>query len=491
MKNKLFKIVLASSILFVSCKKEDTYDIIPGETQTTAFIFTTASGQEGAVIGAYNNAQGADFLSGRALTYVDLLGDDVFDRQGFFGDVPRWNALSNNGIPTALWGQAYLTIGGANRAIAGITANPGVVSATKAAQLVAEAKFLRAVSHFYLVNFFAQTYTFTADASHIGVPVITTSYTSAPPANIPRNTVKQVYDQILLDLNDALANLPTSYSAVYQTRTRATKAAAAAMLARVHLYMGNWAAANTNATAVINGTYGAYALRPTPNGAFGSATNNQTNESIWSIPNSTQDNPNTNNALPQHFHPNGRADLPLSTNFTGAGNTYFAADDRRRTTMIIPGVAATNTTAFVFTNKYPQTTSRADWSPILRFAEVVLIAAEAQARLDAGVSASAVTNLNLVRDRARVSAPQYTVASFANKTELINAILGERRIELVAEGHRFWDLMRNKLPVVNKKDNDGTTNLPTLAANSQKAIWPIPQREIDASGGVLVQNPGY
>jgi hypothetical protein len=492
MKNNFLKFLFVSSLLIASCKKEDTYDIIPGETTTSGLQFSTPQGQEGAVIGAYNNAQGAEFLSGRALVYVDLMGDDVFDRQGFFGDVPRFNALSNNGLASGFWATGYLTIGGANRAIKGITENPGVVTATKANQLIGEAKFLRAVSHFYLVNMFAQTYTFTSDASHIGVPVITTSFGSATGANTPRNTVKQVYDQILLDLNDALANLPNSYTGVYQTRTRATKAAAAAMLARVYLYMGDWARANTNASAVIAGTYGAYALRPTPNGAFGSATNNQTNESIWSIPNSTQDNPNTNNALPQHYFPNGRADLPLSSNFLDiATNPFFAMDDLRRTNMIVPGVAATNTTAFRFTNKYPQTTTRADWSPILRYAEVLLTSAEAKARLATGVDASAITHLNLVRDRARVSASQYSVTSFATKQDLINAVLGERRIELVAEGHRFWDLMRNKLPLVGKKDNDGIAVIPTLPANAPRAIWPIPQREIDASAGALVQNPTY
>jgi len=99
--------------------------------------------------------------------------------------------------------------------------------------------------------------------------------------------------------------------------------------------------------------------------------------------------------------------------------------------------------------------------------------------------------MNMVRDRARVSAAQYSVLSFASKDALVAAILGERRIELAFEGHRFWDLMRNKLTVNNKFDTDGVSPIPPEAFGAPKSVLPIPQAEVDKSKGVLVQNPGY
>jgi hypothetical protein len=83
------------------------------------------------------------------------------------------------------------------------------------------------------------------------------------------------------------------------------------------------------------------------------------------------------------------------------------------------------------------------------------------------------------------------VGSFANKDSLVVAVLGERRIELAFEGHRFWDLMRIKANVINKYDSYGTNLLPTQPFGAKKNIFPIPQIEVDKSKGVLVQNDDY
>lgn len=489
MKNILYGSFLLTAILATSCQKEVT-EIVPPDRLSADLAFSTAQKTEASVMGSYNALQSPVFLSGRALIYVDLLGEDIYDRGNFFGDFTRFNMLSNAGLPGDLWNAAYISIATANRAIAGLAANPGVVTVAKAKELVAECLFVRAISHFYLVNFFAQPYVFTADASHPGIPVITENFTSnSPAANKPKSTVSQVYASIISDLTAALADLPASYATLYASKTRATKAAAAALLARVHLYKGDYANARTVSLNIINGQYGTFSLRPTPNGAFGPG-NYQTTETIWSVPNSALDNPNTNNALPQHYFPGGRGDLAVSPTFRNtATNTYFATDDLRRN-MIIAGTTPVTATGF-FTNKYPDIATRADWSPIFRYAEVLLTYAEASARVSAVVDADAITKLNLVRDRARVTAPQYTLASFVTKEDLIAAILGERRIELAFEGHRFWDIMRLKGTVTNKFDGDGATILPAQAFGANKSILPIPQAEVDKSRGVLKQNTGY
>lgn len=490
MKQLFYSLTIAILLAAASCQKKVTDDVIPNDRLSSDLAFSTPQKIESAVAGAYNALQDPNFLSGRSLVYIDLQGEDIFDKGAFFGDLPRFNMLSNNGLPQGVWTAAYTSIATANRCIAGIEANASLISAEKAKQLIAECKFIRAVSHFYLVNFFAQPFSFTADGSHAGVPVITQSFSNnSPDANKPKSTVNEVYTQIITDLNQALADLPQEQDDLYATKTRATKAAAAGILSRVYLYKNDYANAKTFSQQIINGNYGSFALQPSPDDVFGPG-NYQTSETIWSIPNNLNDNPNTNNALPQHYFPGGRGDLAVSKTFTNAAtNTYFAADDKRRTLLLIAGTGAN--AGYTFTSKYPDVATRADWAPILRYAEILLTYAEASARLAAGVDAAAVAATNEVRDRSRVSSPAYTVASFANKDALINAILGERRIELAFEGHRFWDIMRTKGSVTNKFDNDGVTVLPVQAFGADKSIMPIPQVEVDKSRGVLAQNKGY
>ena len=485
------KIFLYTSLLFAlfvsSCKKSEIYEIAVTDVLTFDQVFADAARTEKAVVQGYNGLQNANYLSGRALIYVDIMGGDVYDRQQYFGELPRFNITGTNGFASGVWSAAYGSIGSANRAIRGMAAYPNVLDPATFTHYNAECKFVRAVNHFYLVNFFAQPYAFTTDASHLGVPIITQSFTSVVGSNVPRATVKQVYAQIIKDLTEALADLPAQQADTYTSKSRATKAAASAMLARTYLYMGDYANAKLYSGNILSGLYGNFTLTTAVNGAFGTVAKNQSSETIFSIANSQTDNPGTNNALPMHYASTGRADLVVSKIFLDASqNTYYATDDKRRTML-----TGTVSTAVRYTTKYPQTTTIADWAPIVRLPEIYFIYAEATTKATNTVTQDAIDKLNKVRDRARVSAPQYTLASFATSQDLVDAILGERRIELAFEGHRFWDLMRNKKTVTKKLDSDGATIIPDQAYGLPKNIFPIPQDQVDLSKGVLIQNPGY
>jgi hypothetical protein len=471
-----------------SCQKK-VLDVEPQDLLNSDLAFSTPEKIEANVIAGYDGLQGKDFLSGRALVYIDLLGDDIFDKTPFFGELSKYNLLSNSSLAAGVWTAGYDAIGRANRTIAGITANSSKLTAAKASAFIAECKFVRAVANFYLVNFFAQPYGFTADASHPGIPLITKSYTyNDPDANKPRSSVAEVYTAIVSDLTEALTDLPVAYTGysnnVYNNKTRGTKAAASAFLSRVYLYKGDYANAKKYAQDIISGTHGAFALNPNVTTVFINGVNQyQTSETIWSIPNNINDNPNTNNALAQHYNPTLRGDLAVSSVFLDeTQNKFLAADDKRR------GLIVSGTGSFKYSGKY---TNLTDWAPIIRYAEVLLTYAEAQARLATGIDTDAIDKLNLVRNRAQVSKPPYTAGSFVSKDELINYILGERRVELAFEGHRFWDLMRVKASVTNKFDSDGSQKLPTQPFGAQKNIFPIPQLEVDKSKKVLVQNDGY
>ena len=478
---------LLTAIVSSSCQKK-VLDVEPQDLLSSELAFSTPEKIEANVIAGYDGLQSKDFLSGRALVYVDLMSEDIFDKTPFFGELSRFNLLSNNSLVAGVWTAGYDAIARANRAIAGINANSSKLTAAKAGALIAECKFVRAVSNFYLVNFFAQPYGFTTDASHAGIPIITKSYTyNDPDANKPRASVADVYTAIINDLTEALADLPLAYTGyannMYHTKTRGTKAAASAFLSRVYLYKGDYANAKKFSKDVIDGAYGTYGLNSNVTTVYVNGTSQyNTNETIWSIPNNLTDNPNSNNALAVHYNPVLRGDLAVSSAFLDeTKNEYFPVDDKRR-------VLITGSGTFKYSGKY---TNLTDWAPIVRYAEVLLTYAEAQARLATTVDADAIDKLNLVRDRARVGKPQYTVASFSTKDKLINAVLGERHVELAFEGHRFWDLMRVKATVTNKFDSDGTSMLAPQPYGAQKNVFPIPQLEVDKSKKVLSQNEGY
>ncbi len=475
------------------CKKLVT-DLPPKDRLDAELAFTTPERMEKAVLSVYNALQsnqkdGNDdsrFLSGEALVLVDVFAEDVIDIRGRLSEISRFTILSNSDISEGVWSAGYTAIATANRVIEGVQANPTVVSAAKTNQFIAEAKFGRAIAHFYLVNFFGQPYS--TNPNGLGIPIITQAFTkNDPAANKPRNTVAEVYTQIIQDLTEALADLPLSYGDAYSDKARATKAAAAALLSRVYLYKQDYANVKLYAGKIINGDYGVYALNASPEQCFGPG-NYQTDESIFSIPNSkspNNENPGINFGLNRYIE-NVSNDLGVSPTFLNtATNPYFALDDKRRTLLIVNNTKSDNA-GLKFTGKYSDEDGRADWAPVIRYAEVLLTYAEASAQIS-GINVDALAKLNMVRDRSRVAATRYTIASFADKTAFINAILGERRIELAFEGHRLWDLRRYGKQVINKFEGNGTIPVPTPA--DTKYVLPIPAQEVQKSGGVLVPNP--
>jgi hypothetical protein len=134
------------------------------------------------------------------------------------------------------------------------------------------------------------------------------------------------------------------------------------------------------------------------------------------------------------------------------------------------------------TRKFPDAVTNADESPLMRIAEMHLNRAEALAELN-GVNQESIDLVNPIRTRAGLAA--WTIAQFASKQALIDAILKERRKELCFEGHRRMDLLRRGLPL---RTTGATAALAAFGAD--RTIMPIPQREVDLNTN-LVQNPGY
>jgi len=245
-----------------------------------------------------------------------------------------------------------------------------------------------------------------------------------------------------------------------------------------------------------------YQLTASPDGPF--ISNYGNTESIFSMENSATNNPTTNGALPQMYGGKGRALVCISPIIWR--NPAWLADDKRRGSTMTYKVAATG---IIYTEKYKDFTNFTDASPVLRYAEVMLNLAEAYARRNnAGDDVLALTYLNAVRNRALAdpATQEYTAASFATNTDLINAILVERRIEFNMEGRRWPDIHRLMLDVPAKLANGnppaaaftlgtpytGPYGVVSVAYANYKFLWPIPQVEINANPTLAAeQNPGW
>lgn len=485
MKKNFISYIIAGMALVMLQPACKTTDIQPVDRISSEIAFTTPDKINAAVIGVYDGLQSPEFLAGRSLIYSDVLGQDVVvaGASAYFYSIYSNTMISTDQWATNEWNAGFAAVAKANRTMEGIQANLAVAGNDAKAYL-AECEFGRALAYFTLVNHFAQPYNFTAGATHAGVPLILKSSSSFTSADlVPRASVADVYKQIIADLKDAEANLPADQGD--EAVERANKYAASALLSRVYLYQGDYANAKAEADKVISS--GVYGLNANPGDCF-ALGNYTTKESIFSIANSLSDNPNTNNALPMHYNSSakgGRADIVVSQTYLSLPG--FAADDKRRS--LVYAETKGGSTLY-YCGKYTDVSGRADWAPIIRYPEMLLTAAEAAVRASGTVDATSLAELNQVRDRSRVSAPQYTAASFATAADFINAVLLERRIELAFEGHRIGDALRNKQGITGKQNFPDYSPAPDVPYGSEKEIFPIPSTDLKLNPN-LVQNPGY
>lgn len=370
----------------------------------------------------------------------------------------------------ALWRNGYNTIRNASFVVQK-AAEYAAEDATVAGVLKGEALALRALIHWRLVCVFAQPHAFTADGSHIGIPYITTyDFTQA----YHRNTVAEVYNSMIDDLNEAINLLPAISTDTRQMNKRAAKA----LLARVYLYKGDYTNAKRWAAEVATEAPLMTIANGYPNDMF-KLKNATATESLFQL------TPFTQNAWGRFLR---RSPIThVSTNDLGLIITESSTDVRR--TWVFDTIVAN--VHHLLIKKFPAnvapeipgqtTTEAAYYTPVLRSSEMFLTAAEAAAHTND--ESGARTYLNAVRKRADPSRPDVT----ATGTALLDSIEKERRKELSFEGYRMFDLLRLKKGVTRI---DVLPGVPTsLPYPNHKAIAPLPYDEV--SIGKLKQNESY
>lgn len=367
------------------------------------------------------------------------------------------------------WNEFYQRLYTCNVTIEGVTASKGLSGPVKQ-QLLGEAKFLRAFFYFYAVNTYGD------------VPLaLTTDYRTNN--TLSRAPKEQVYAQIIADLKDAQSLMGEAYfrgiSPGTTERARPNKLAATALLARVYLYLKDWANAEAQATAVISNA--AYQLEPDLNKTF-TATSK---EAIWYLLTVNPVNYATYDA--QSFIPSTNAP-GITANTPGALNTlllnsFEQGDDRRN--KWVGAFTASDGTIYYYPFKYQKNPSGTPEAlMVLRLSEQYLIRAEARAQSGNITGAgSAQADLDVIRTRALLPG---TTAN--DKDAMLAAIAHERRIELFTEwGHRWFDLIRTE-----KIDEVMSVLTPQKGGvwDPNHKLLPIPFSETQLNTN-LEQNPGY
>jgi len=524
------KLIILGSLfmpLFYSCKK--TLDTSPYNSITSATAFVTEARCDLSLIGVYDAAQSGLYTDGSRRGYPfgaanieqgDARGEDVVNVAAFYQIT--YQATYNSSSPNcvAMWKGLYALINEANVCIAGFqqAATANIITAAKANQYVAECRFLRAMAHHEALIQFARPYS-DGGGKEMGVPWRDTAITNSAGvqaiSKMPRMRTDSVSARILADLDYAEANLPNTLQTY-----RATKGAAIALKMRIKMHMGDWAGViaegaklvpasiDPTTPSSVKSPIGNWALMASPDGAF---ADNSSKESIFSIKNDALDNPGTNAALSRMFGAaslKGRGLVAISPVIWN--NAEWLCDDKRRTLLTTTGKNGNGNQSY-FSTKYRDYANYSDYAPQIRYAEVLLTLAEAEARNGSGVSQRALDLLNTVRNRSLATplTEAYTLAGFATQEDLIKAILMERRIEFLCEGKRWADISRlapdatygtGGIPAKAVNGADGlaiyncgggyTPGQNAIPYSDYRFIWPIPATEV-VQNPIVAQNPQY
>lgn len=438
--------VLFSLPLFTACES-DVVDLEPVDKFSDLTAYGTPERCELSVIGAYDAAQCGMYINtdngwqrgypfgAASIIQGEMRGEDMNLTAVFYDYTysATYNLSTANNV--AMWEASFEAINRYNTVLAGIElaiAND-VLTEEKGNQYKGECLFLRALTYHNLMIHFALPYNVEGNNNY-GMPLYIKAVNDPSGVqeqlSIGRSTVKETYEQILKDLNEAEGYLPDAIAS--DKIARACKGAAIALKTRVFLHMRDWKNVITEAKKLEGGRF---SLESDPAVPFVSYKGN--NESIFSIANSSDDNASVNGAMSAMFsaRDGGRNMCPTSP--TLYNSKFWKGDDKRRTLLLYR-----ESDDYYFCDKYQNPQTREEYAPILRYAEVLLNEAEAAAR--EGDNTLALEKLNEVRNRslADPSTQAYKASDFANRKALVEAILWERRIEFHGEGRRWEDIHR-------------------------------------------------
>jgi tetratricopeptide (TPR) repeat protein len=435
----------------------DFLNVQPEQSLSEELAFSTLPLAEAAVIGMYDRMQTLNYYGRDMIVIPDLMADNTLittANSGRYIDYYSYNIVAATGTIRDLYTRAYQTIKAANNILANIDNIEAVGAANIARRDAAkgQALFARAMAHFDLVRLIGRPYT-DGNGANPGVPLVL----GVEDEFNGRATVAEIYNQVIIDLEAATSLL--SFSSPFLISDQAAQA----LLSRVYLYKGD----DQKAIDAANKVGGFELLRGQAYVSSWQSTGSS--EEIFTLLRTVAENAGADN-LGRIFLPLGYGDVRPTEDII---DTYTAGDVRLSFIQPVGG------DDFIF--KFPGEDGNLGLTStrIIRYAEVLLNRAEAQAKL--GNFSAALSDVNLIRSARGAS---------ALTSVTVDGVLEERRRELAFEGHRLFDLTRNGKGV-NRIENSNLGGAPSVIEfNDTKIILPIPEREIDINPS-LEQNPGY
>jgi len=469
-------------LLFLSVFSCTSLEENPRSILTSDKFYKTEADAIAAISGVYE----ATFNPGPIHMYnrlfnlaIEVQTDDVIAGENVTNvDVRAMSSLTHsttNDRVEALWQEHYTAINRANDAINNIE-KMSDLNGTLRTRLVNEAKLLRGLLYFNIVRLWGEA------------PLILQSPQDLTPQTIlvHRDPIDKIYEQVVIDLTDAQAlPNPNDYSSA--DAGRATNGAAKSLLSLVYLTRGEFDKAAKTAKEVIEGPYG-YDLFENFYDVFDATTKNG-KEHILSA--QCQRGADKGNRMGSSCTPKGIPGIAAAgTDEIGPGvyELYDTKDKRRDVSLFTSLVSPRDGKTYNFAPHFckyfdpveiENPTESQRNVPVIRFAEVLLIYAEAENEVN-GPTTSAYNAINRVRGRAGLDD-----LFGLNQNQFREAVYLERRLELLFEFHRWFDLVRTKR-LISALQTAGKTQV-----QERHYLLPVPQREVDLNPNLLPQNPGW
>ncbi|WP_405296818.1 RagB/SusD family nutrient uptake outer membrane protein [Algibacter sp. Ld11] len=459
---KIIYTVLALTLVITSC--EDQLIQEPNTNKVSEGFYTNEAELEEAINSAYAALQFSGNYDIGIPSIGEIPGEDAYDETpandgGNYGELDQYSVIAQNSIIANIWNHSYQGIQRTNivlNRISDISFDDENVKNSRMGEML----FIRALLHFNLVRVYGD------------VPLVTEEVNNPQEYfGQTRTPQSEVYNQIISDLISAIDLLPVR---TQTNKMRIVKTAGQTLLGKVQLTLGNYNEAKAQLLSVVNS--GSHKLLPVED-VF-AADNELNDEIIFAVQFASGINGNSEGTdAYRMFNPTGR----IEGNMTGTKGhgvlkpdfyTLYSENDGRKgvyVDVLDSGIAYNNKIAI------PSTVigdSESDWV-VLRYADVILMLAEIDNNL--GNTTESISYLNQIRTRANLA----NYAGATSSTEIFNDIDLQRRLELVWEGHRWFDLKRQgrALDILELSDVN-------------RLLMPLPASQI-ATDNALEQNPGY
>lgn len=504
MKNITRYMWLIGTSLILSACGNDFLTLTPRDRLTDENFFLTQTDAESALIGVYGQLQPNETF-GVSIDAADIewaMSGDLYEMDGSAAriEIHTLNLPASNTKIRDVYQQAYLGVSRANFTIDGVAQMEDLDPDVKAL-ILAQAKFLRGIFYYRLVNYFG------------GVPLVLESLDATSEMEIPRASAAEVWQQVETDLREAADVLPAQWEG--KDLGRATTASALGFLAKAYLWQEKWSEAIAVSEEIED--LGIYALEEDYRDVF--LEDNEHNPEILFGTQFRGGNDGEGSNIVYRTAPRG---APAEFTGSGAWSNFVPQshwvdafetdgsgkiiDERYWRAIIGPGEPHQDMPSFSMPDRVPDGWSKSGYiltkywqkatigmsgvnAPVLRYAEVLLNFAEALN--EEGRSTEAMEKVNLIRSRAGLAAKPLSL----DKSAVLDAIFYERRMEFIWESAgafsdlnrrgRFLDFIKENRPNYEALQVDSKPWLQT-----QPILLPIP-REAWERNKLLEQNPGY